>query len=487
MDEELSDMMGRVIVNEAEEEVVGYDGEGCKGLENTLLGRVHTDRPYSFQRMKRALSAAWRPRRPISFQELESNMFLVKLDHFVDLKRVLEDGPWSFERNLVVLKSIDNDEQPSELEMTKVPFWVRLFNVPVSRRDKPYVGSIAAKLGEVMEVDNAYFVNRGKHIRARVMINITKPLCRFVTVLNLHNTKVRVHVQYERLPNFCYWCGLLGHTVKECLTKPNEIDEKTFTEWPFQESLRAPNFKDDGPFSGVTFPAYACSSNKHNSNLPRGDNVEESLNQDEVVLRGRIDGQNSGRSISTSHEGNPQSSTTMSVGLERLASFKDVCQDKLHGRFISNNSKPKDNLQGQSKTITDGCDLVVDRTNQCHGSNDVHVKFKNTGQVGANKTVEPELRQDEIGREVISHTGPIDNKQSEAIKATQPKVWKRRHREGHEENIRNETKGETYGGKRSSRECVGEDSMDVDTVKKLKDHCDFNLTASVALQHRRQQ
>lgn len=178
------------MVNEAEEEVVGYEGEGCKGLENTLLGRVHTDRPYSFQRMKRALSAAWRPRRLISFQDLDSNMFLVKFDNFVDLKRVLADGPWSFERNLVVLKSIDSDEQPSEFEMTKVLFWIRLLSVPLSRTNKTFVGGIAAKLGEVMEVDNAYFLNKGKHIRAIVMINITKPLCRFVTVLNVHNTKV---------------------------------------------------------------------------------------------------------------------------------------------------------------------------------------------------------------------------------------------------------------------------------------------------------
>ncbi|GKE92646.1 hypothetical protein Tco_1573741, partial [Tanacetum coccineum] len=54
----LKEMMAMVMVNEAEEEVVGYEGEGEKRLENTLLGRVHTDRPYSFQRLKSALSAA---------------------------------------------------------------------------------------------------------------------------------------------------------------------------------------------------------------------------------------------------------------------------------------------------------------------------------------------------------------------------------------------------------------------------------------------
>lgn len=28
--------------------------------------------------------------------------------------------------------------------------------------------------------------------------------------------EIQVHLKYERLPNFCYHCGLLGHLVKDC-------------------------------------------------------------------------------------------------------------------------------------------------------------------------------------------------------------------------------------------------------------------------------
>ncbi|PWA85590.1 hypothetical protein CTI12_AA148020 [Artemisia annua] len=207
---ELSELMRRVCVNEAEDEVVGYEGEidngSNNGFDKTLVGRIHSDRPYNFQRMKKALSAAWRPRRPITFKELDSNMFLVHIDHYVDLKRVLEDGPWSFERNLVVLKPIEKDEQPTESDMSKVSFWICLLNMPLIRRNKTWVRRIAGKLGEVMDVDDTYFENRSKHIRAKVMINILNPLCRFVNVMNLQNEKIRVYIQYEKLPNYCYWC-----------------------------------------------------------------------------------------------------------------------------------------------------------------------------------------------------------------------------------------------------------------------------------------
>ncbi|GJZ76994.1 MAK10-like protein [Tanacetum coccineum] len=88
---ELSELMRKVSMNDAEDEV---DEE-------------------------KALSAAWRPRRPITFKELDSNIFLVHIDHYLDFKRALEDGPWSFERNLVVLKPIEKDEQPIKSDMSK--------------------------------------------------------------------------------------------------------------------------------------------------------------------------------------------------------------------------------------------------------------------------------------------------------------------------------------------------------------------------------
>ncbi|GKF71887.1 reverse transcriptase, partial [Tanacetum coccineum] len=152
----MSELLRRVSVNEAEDEVVGCEGEMDNGGNNsykTLLGRIHFDRPYNFQRMKKALSAPWRPRRPITFRELDSNMFLVHIDHYLDFKRVLDDGPW---------------------------------------RNKTWVRRIAVKLGEVIDVDDAYLENR----------------------------------------------------KKECLVKPLEIDGKTFKDWPFHEHLRASNARE---------------------------------------------------------------------------------------------------------------------------------------------------------------------------------------------------------------------------------------------------
>ncbi|GKB50585.1 F-box domain containing protein, partial [Tanacetum coccineum] len=212
-------------INEAENEVVefGDDDDAHDERRFTLVGKVYTHRIINFQKLKRILMAAWRPRRSVSIQELEGGLFLAIFDHLVDMRRVLDDGPWSVERDLVMLKPLDDEEQPSNVDLSKIPFWIRLLNLPFSRRTEKYVRNIAERLGSVVEVDT-------RRLKEGIM--------------NRKNEKVTIGLCYERLPNFCYWCGHLGHTQKECLDKPAEVDGRTFENWPFQESLRAPPLRE---------------------------------------------------------------------------------------------------------------------------------------------------------------------------------------------------------------------------------------------------
>ncbi|GKA05380.1 reverse transcriptase [Tanacetum coccineum] len=130
--------------------------------------------------------AAWRPRRSVSIQELKGGLFLATFDHLVDMRRILADGLWSVERDLVILKPLDEEEQPSIMEMSKMPFWIRLLNLPFSRRSEKYVRSIAERLGSV---DIRRLKEGSKYTRIRFMIDVSKPLCRHLSVMNRKNEK----------------------------------------------------------------------------------------------------------------------------------------------------------------------------------------------------------------------------------------------------------------------------------------------------------
>ena len=82
---------------------------------------------------------------------------------------------------------------------------------------------IGSKIGRVLEVDKrAMQAELAKFLRVRVEVTIDKPLRRGGFVKNEEGERVWVDFRYERLPNFCYICGCLGHDEKHCQVSPTE-------------------------------------------------------------------------------------------------------------------------------------------------------------------------------------------------------------------------------------------------------------------------
>lgn len=56
----------------------------------------------------------------------------------------------------------------------------------------------------------------GKFLRVKVRIDLNRPLTPYVYLKRMKEGIKRIDVKYERLPIFCYECGLLGHDSKRC-------------------------------------------------------------------------------------------------------------------------------------------------------------------------------------------------------------------------------------------------------------------------------
>jgi cytochrome c len=59
--------------------------------------------------------------------------------------------------------------------------------------------------------------------RIRVELDDSNPIKRWVKFQDLKTREtLRYDVKYERMPNFCYFCGLIGHADKNCLLHEEE-------------------------------------------------------------------------------------------------------------------------------------------------------------------------------------------------------------------------------------------------------------------------
>ncbi|KAL3498272.1 hypothetical protein ACH5RR_041004 [Cinchona calisaya] len=97
----------------------------------------------------------------------------------------------------------------------------------------------------------------GKHIKMLVEVDITKPLLRGFLVRSEGDQKW-VNFRYEKLPNFCFHYGIIGHSIETCTNRKsmgdssklqfgswlNEGSNKIVNGTTRKEVARAPSNKD---------------------------------------------------------------------------------------------------------------------------------------------------------------------------------------------------------------------------------------------------
>ncbi|TXG51438.1 hypothetical protein EZV62_023962 [Acer yangbiense] len=126
-------------------------------------------------------------------------------------------GPWHFDRNLIVLKKPIGVGDISKLSFHMVEFWVQIHNLPLMCMNRRMARYLAKQIGTVVELLADSRECWGRFIRVKVRIDISKPLLRCLR-LNVDDSGevTTVILLYERLPEFCYACCIIGHGLRDC-------------------------------------------------------------------------------------------------------------------------------------------------------------------------------------------------------------------------------------------------------------------------------
>lgn len=91
--------------------------------------------------------------------------------------------------------------------------------MPLTCMNREVGNLMGQSIGSVEEVDvTGDGVGWGRCLRIRVYIDITKPLKRG-RALVLNGKSNWVSFRYEKLPQFCYFCGRIYHAGKPCTNK----------------------------------------------------------------------------------------------------------------------------------------------------------------------------------------------------------------------------------------------------------------------------
>ncbi|XP_021858913.2 uncharacterized protein [Spinacia oleracea] len=220
---------------EIEWEVGGEEEEEAK-VTLGVMAKIWTDRNINSNALIATMRKIWNPKHGMEANCLEKNMFFFQFHHWRDKEFVMEAQPWHFDKHILALSDVQGDLKPSEYPLHLVPFWVRVYDLPIlGRNNESNARKIGNKVGCFMKVDKSDIVGINKSLRIRVSIDVRKPLKEEIDLKLRGGVLEKVQVKYEKLQVFCYFCGKLGHGEKDCEANSDPRQQ----DYMYIEKLRA--------------------------------------------------------------------------------------------------------------------------------------------------------------------------------------------------------------------------------------------------------
>lgn len=272
-DDKMAEMIGRLKLTAEESdalEVADDIEDGLATSKYAIIGKVLSQGVLHIQTILAALRPAWGNPKGLNARSIGDNLFIAEFVSRQDKDRVLDGSPWNVGNRAVLIQDFDANLRPSDIVFNHMSIWVRIKNLPLGLMNKHWGEELARKIGIMEKIDvDAQGRAWGAYLRVKVKIDITKPLRRGVSIFSAkRQAKEWYEIQYEKLPTYCYSCGVIGHSSVECPT-PGERDENGLL--PYSADLRVPDERKKKVFQDLS--GHSSNSMEKLGNVSSGRNT----------------------------------------------------------------------------------------------------------------------------------------------------------------------------------------------------------------------
>lgn len=219
--------------------IVGKDSIIENKQKYVLVGRFLTEKNINFNAMQNVMASLWRPKEGVEIHDLGEFRYSFVFYHKLDLQKVVEGGPWSFEQSMLITKQMEDGEEPLSIQLKEVDIWVQVYDLLQGCLSENVLRSVGSSIGKYVKSDPDSFDGMWKaFVRIRVTMNIEKPLKRRMKIKKEGDKWSWINFKYERLSTFCFVCGILGHSERDCsivYAHPDKVIDRAYGVW-----LRAP-------------------------------------------------------------------------------------------------------------------------------------------------------------------------------------------------------------------------------------------------------
>jgi hypothetical protein len=155
----------------------------------------------------------------LKIQEIQGGILQFYMNRIFDQDRILLGNPW------LTAKAWDRQTDPRTVDFTHAPVWIQLWGLPPHCKTKKMGESIGNLLGKVEMAEFYEYPGKKMIIKIKVAINVLQPIYYEILIGNHKDGTTWIDFRYERLPQVCFKCGMLGHGDQLCQNAPIQQEE----------------------------------------------------------------------------------------------------------------------------------------------------------------------------------------------------------------------------------------------------------------------
>ncbi|KAF4349769.1 hypothetical protein G4B88_029517 [Cannabis sativa] len=164
---------------EDEEEHEALFDDDCIGEEEAdfdyrwcLVGRLLSGKVSDFKIFQNIMADLWKPGKGITIKILDQNRFLFQFYHEIDIQRVIDGSPWTYDRKQLIIERLKQDENPRMVALNSLDMWVQIHELKSGFKTDWAIREAARYIGTLVTSDPNNFNGVWRdYLRVRVKIN----------------------------------------------------------------------------------------------------------------------------------------------------------------------------------------------------------------------------------------------------------------------------------------------------------------------------
>lgn len=183
--------------------------------EHTIIAKVLSSKPINMNVFKNTMTKAWNPKGKTLTNQLQQNTMAFIFESKEDFHKILNSS-WSIRESQIIIQHWPSDLSFSEINLSKTNIWIHPSNLPANLNLQT-TKNIGNTIGRFIKTDLLTTSHKWrKSLRIQVEIDINKPLTDLIQIPREKRPDLKTEIRYERIVDYCFFCGLLGHKLLNC-------------------------------------------------------------------------------------------------------------------------------------------------------------------------------------------------------------------------------------------------------------------------------